>query len=977
GLELSSPTVATYNAFANNLFREYSMLIGLESESTLLTEAGAFQLVKRILKDQVEDFDLELSEQDQSYERLVELVLEINQQIVENRTTAEEVSAEINTFIKAVNSLPKKIGDSDGSQFAYIKEFTAPVGQTPLLADLAKKYQEQKVVEGYVDYADQIRYACDAVEKHPELVVAEQRKRFTHVLLDEYQDTSFLQTKLLQGLFSNHSVLAVGDPNQSIYGWRGASASNLDSFGTDFGAGFGEGTGQVRQYMLQTSWRNPSNVLEIANDLARPLALAPSYLAGVSNSEKLRVATLQSKPNAIEGRIQLDYYETVHEEAEAVASWLKAKFDESKQVPSAAVLMRSRTHMSLFRDAIESKGIPADAFGLGGLLETPEVLDLISALRVIHTPNSGSALIRLLAGPRWRIGAKDIAALNQYARGLDRLISPLSNEDQVYSPEDATSIVDAIDYLADETKTPRGQISDAGFERMRDAAQLLRGLRRQVGLPLLEFTHLVMQELWLDIEVQANPKKMNPMANLNAFFEKVASFATNNSAATLGNFVEWLDYLAVKERIEVADVTKRHGVVQLLTIHAAKGLEWNYVAIPELRSGTQEKTGGWITPGKWPHQLRGDAASLPQLSLKGVGTQKEFADARKAFQEEMKVHLERESRRVMYVAITRPETELFVSGSYWKPGVKNAAAPNQYFMNIANSMHRLGLISTEKANRFEAGSTFEEQPIDSSAWVASWPLQPFGEEHAVVFKQRAKEVEKAKAEAPIQHRLQKTIELLLVEEQQRIENVSAVELPVRIPASNFHKYIFDFDETVMTALRPLPEEPYQQSLTGTEFHGWLEGRFGRGAIIDIDTIGEEEAEENPAVDIRQLQKTFAESRWAGLTPVDVEVEIQVSIGSNTFICKLDAVYKTESGFEIVDWKTGSPPKDKAQEEAKALQLALYRMAYSKYKNVDPELISSCLFFVTDNLVISPQVKTEAEIISLWATVLNQIEAEKN
>ncbi len=972
-LESSSPTVATYNAFANNLFREYSLLIGLESESTLLTEAGAFQMVKRILREHADAFEIELSEQDQSYEKLVELVIELNQQMIENRISADQVVSEINGFVESVNELPQKVGGPASTKFGYISKFTNTVKQTPLLAELAKLYQTKKVEEGYVDYADQIAYACDAVEKHAEIVVAEQRQRFTHVLLDEYQDTSFLQTRLLQGLFGNHSVLAVGDPNQSIYGWRGASASNLLSFGTDFGAGFGETEGKVRQFMLQTSWRNPSNVLELANDLARPLAAQPAYLVRPVNDEALQVATLQPKPNAAAGNIHIDFYETVHQEAEAVAAWFKQKFDQSSQAPSAAVLLRSRTHMSIFRDAIEAQGIPADAFGLGGLLETPEVLDLISALKVIHTPNSGSALIRLLAGPRWRIGAKDIGALNQYARGLDRLISPVSSEDQVYSPEDATSIVDALDYLADESKAPRGQISDIGFERMRDAAQLLRRLRRQVGLPLVEFTHLVMQELWLDIEVQANPKKLTPMANLNAFFEKVAAFASNNSSPTLGNFVEWLDYLAVKERIEVADVTKRQGVVQLLTIHAAKGLEWNYVAIPELRASNQESTLGWISAGKLPHQLRGDAASLPQLTTSGLSIQKDFGDAQKAFQEEMKVHLERETRRVMYVAVTRPENELFISGSYWKPGVKKAAAPNEYFMSMANTMHRLGLISAETANKFEAGSVHEEQPIDSSAWVVNWPLKPFGEEHAAIFKQRAAEVSTAKALPITEHELQKSIELLLIEEQQRIENVAKVELPVRIPASNFHKYIFDFEKTVQTALRPMPEKPYQQSLTGTEFHGWLEAQFGRGAIIDIDSLESDDLEEVATLDIRALQQTFANSKWAGQTPVDVEIEIQVSIGTNTFICKLDAVYKTEAGFEIVDWKTGAPPKDKAQEEAKALQLALYRLAYSKYLNIDPETITTCLFFVTDNLVISPKVKSEKEIIELWQAVLARVE----
>jgi DNA helicase-2/ATP-dependent DNA helicase PcrA len=173
----------------------------------------------------------------------------------------------------------------------------------------------------------------------------------------------------------------------------------------------------------------------------------------------------------------------------------------------------------------------------------------------------------------------------------------------------------------------------------------------------------------------------------------------------------------------------------------------------------------------------------------------------------------------------------------------------------------------------------------------------------------------------------------------------------------------------------MPEQPYQQSITGTEFHGWLERQFGQGIAVDIDSLTDDSDASVPeGIDISNLQETFARSQWAGRKPEDVEIEIQVAIERNIFICKLDAVFATDDGFQIVDWKTGKAPETAEDEEAKALQLALYRMAYSRYKGIDPSKISCALYFVTDDRVLEPSIKSEAEIIELWQSVLAKVQS---
>lgn len=199
-------------------------------------------------------------------------------------------------------------------------------------------------------------------------------------------------------------------------------------------------------------------------------------------------------------------------------------------------------------------------------------------------------------------------------------------------------------------------------------------------------------------------------------------------------------------------------------------------------------------------------------------------------------------------------------------------------------------------------------------------------------------------------------------------------MPVRIPASRFKEFLTELDEVAELYRRPVPREPFAATMAGTLFHTWVEERFGSFSVKDeLDEQVEIVDDGNPALDIENLKEIFEASRFASMTPADIECEIQVTLGTNTFICKIDAVFETEEGFEIVDWKTGVPPKTPEDIAEKALQLALYRMAYAKFKGVDADKIKVCLYYVNDNLEIRPEeVKSEDELVELWNSVLSRV-----
>jgi DNA helicase-2/ATP-dependent DNA helicase PcrA len=949
--DFAPPNISTYNAYANGLFRDFALAIGYEPEAALLTEAAAFQLAREVIVRHGSEVDSRLTDLDINLNPLIDAVLALAQEMNDNIVSAMQVEDVIDGVFSALRDLPKKAESSDLTQFAYMADILKSLVSTPVVAKLAEAYIQEKRRQGYVDYSDQVALAERAVREVP-AVRERERENFRQILLDEYQDTSYLQTRLLKNLFAGASVFAVGDPNQSIYGWRGASASNLSQFHQDFESGQA-----AAHFTLSTSWRNPASVLELANRL----------------TGELQVVTLQPRAGAGEGQISIKFEQDMNQEAAEVASWFKTKMAGDS---TGALLMRKRSQMPLFVDAMQSMGLDVEVIGLGGLLEMPEVVDLICALRVIHYPEAGSQLIRLLTGPRWRIGAKDIERLHRYA---NRLAKPADEDlklrqQEGLAKEDALSLVDALDLLLDEKNAELIGFSDAGLPRLKDAAQTLRNFRRRTGMPLVEFVRVVEQELWLDIEVAANPRRKNPMAHLNAFAAVVSSYAGSNNRPHLGAFLEWLEFADERERFEIPNANPEKGVVQVLTIHAAKGLEWDNVCVANLVEGDFPGDGkggaGWLGIGRLPYPLRGDRESLPEWRYHGATSQPEAKQSHEAFKAATKAHQLLEELRLIYVAVTRPKAELLLTGSFWKPGNKKPREASRFLRTALELPSLAEVVLPELAS--------EANPLTEIQKFESWPLDPLGERHrSEVESARDRTLlaidqqEELLAGLSFGDRVQADIELLLAERDEAMKARKIVELPVRVPASRFKDFVTDLPTLLERYRRPMPQKPYKQTRTGTLFHSWVEARYGAEHLVeDLDSLDNDNR--NLELDsIQVLRANFEKSRWANLLPLEVEREIQLTIRGNTFICKLDAVFETAAGVEIIDWKTGKKPKNKQDEDLRALQLALYRLAYSRFSGVPLESIEASFYFVADDVEIKPQrLLDEAELIELWTKTLS-------
>ena len=656
--------------------------------------------------------------------------------------------------------------------------------------------------------------------------------------------------------------------------------------------------------------------------------------------------TLTPKPGAEKGSVEVSFSQDIEQEARSIASWLKPKADAGA---SCAVLMRKRSSMGLVVDVLQQAGIEVEVVGLGGLLELPEIVDLVSALKVVQRADSGAELIRLLTGARWRIGIKDIDRLFVLAK---KLSGP--KVEGVFSAP--LSIVEALDATLSKNLKLLDAFSDSSLARLQQAAELFRNLRSATALPLADYVRVVAEELWLDIELRANPALKNPLSKLQSFYEIVSGYSSTSAASALGSFLDWLDYAAKKERFELPKNNPGAGVVQVLTIHAAKGLEWDYVAISNLVEddfpSRSRNSSGWLAAAELPFPLRGDASSLPVFDYLGVQTQSELKKAIDKFKSDNREHQLREEYRLIYVAITRAKKSLFVSGCYWKPGNQNPRTPSRFLEQLVPEGFEFPKLESDV------------NPLDLAPKTKSWPVEPLTKLQEQKLQESATAVARAELELSelAEGQLEKAqihdeIDLLLKEQDERIQNLSLVNLPVRIPASRFKEFIKDVSAQAARYQRPVPAKPYFQTRTGVVFHSWVEEFL----VSEIDSP--------QSTSIEQLSEIFKKSRFAQLEPVDVELEINLTQGVNTFVCKLDAVFQKQDRFEIVDWKTGSSPKTPEESELMVLQLALYRFAYSKFRNIPVEQIDVCFYFVAEDTEFRPEkIPSGEELVASWQSL---------
>ncbi|KIP53773.1 ATP-dependent DNA helicase [Leucobacter komagatae] len=1019
GLEL--PDVSTYNSFAAGVLQEFGASAGLAPGAVVIDEATAWRVARETL---LASDDPELVTSELRTPTLIRHVIAMDRAVADHLTSFDRVDQLVAEF-RAVTRLPYNDKEDpekpSGKVYAKVRDAVKAIEETPLITRLARAYGEEKQRRGLIDFSDQLSLATQALDAAPE-ALGVLRGRYQAILLDEVQDTSVGQTRLLAKLFGGMPVMAVGDPHQSIYAWRGASAEGLRSFHADFRGGDAAAT-----LTLSVSWRNPTRVLEAANAVSAELRA----------NAVVDVPELRPRPGAGEGHVDVAFPETVHEERELLAAWMaRARAEipgKNGEPPTAAVIFRKRAAMPAFSAALTEAGVPNRIVGLGGLLSTPEVTDVVSCLRCLWYADAGGDVIRLLAGPRFRIGVADLAGLRDAARWFakrDIRQQPLADEDRAADsvlpdPDREYTLIDALDAIStmrDLDHSALKGITEVGRERLREAGQLLRDLRQGVGGSTADLIGAVTHALRLDIELEANEARgagAGALANIEAFTELAEGFLAIDTRGTLASLLEWVERAIEDDDVAEHVAAPLPGTVQLITAHGSKGLQWDIVAVPRMVTdefpGSARSGSGWLRTGELPDELRGDRGARPQLNWRIATTQKELVERLDEYRTDLKERHAEEERRLAYVAITRSARLLLLSGSFWG-GQTRPRTPSVYLRELQEGFFP----------ELPEESAYEADPSEIAELTANWPLDPLGNRAPAVFR-AANEVlsaiaERSETAAGAAETADSTVAAeaaaegdgsgtaidatvrLLLAERAAAEALAAgttdtpsADLPERVTASTFHEFVEDPVTAERRRIRPVPQRPYRRTRVGNRFHEWVERRAttpGGTALpligLDPDEWDAGRSEFDTEAELQPLIEVFERSRWAHRKPIAVELEVTLPFAGRTLVCKLDAVYSvehpveapadragagesTETRFEVVDWKSGRAPVNAAERESRFFQLDLYRHAYAQWAGIDPGRIDVSLFYVAEDIEIrGAEARSIADLEAVWLAAADKL-----
>jgi len=606
--------ISTFHSFCDKLLRRHSLDIGLSNNYKLVNETEAWLLIKKNIKRFNLDYYRPLGNPTKFIHALIKHF---------SRCKDEGISAE--QYLEYAESIKL---DSDNVEF--VKQLDLPDDfakmkkaerQTLLKQEILRVsevarayhiYQQILIENDCLDFGDLINYTINLLKTRP-LILEKYRKQFKYILVDEFQDTNFVQYDLIKLLAApKNNLTVVGDDDQSIYKFRGASISNIMQFKDDFP--------KAEEVVLTENYRSAQEILDIAYKFI--VQNNPNRLEA-----KLKINKQLHSNQTFAGLVEHKHFESIDAEAQAIVSQI---LNIQKQTQCTwsdfAILVRANDSANIFINYLDSANIPYQFLALKGLYTKSVIIDVLNYLRLLDNYHEGTAVFRVLNFACFNIKTDQIVRIVHYARKKSM---------SLYEALKKVVIIPGIEV---ETVTKIGKI----YSQIENDTNLAQNKR-----PTEVLLNFLYNSGYLeDIKNQNEKMAKENISYLQQLFQKIKEIETTYEDARIKDVVEVFDLeLQSGEMGRLAfDAETGPDVVKIMTVHSAKGLEYDYVFIPNL------------VDRKFPTDERHEAIEIPVALINEDLPEGDF-------------HLE-EERRLFYVAMTRAKKGLFFSSAEDYGGVR-------------------------------------------------------------------------------------------------------------------------------------------------------------------------------------------------------------------------------------------------------------------------------------------------------------------
>lgn len=895
GNEALKLTVANFHSYALEVVRENAAFLGVEAEAPVLRRGRAWLMVLEELS--AEDLSLralDLSDPATAADRVLNLLSAAKNDLVELGALRDRTEEDLRNPL------------ATGEMKVCFEERLD-------LLDLAGRFEERRQRRGLLRYEDMISLAARVLEDQE--MGPPYRDRYDLVVVDEFQDTNPAQLRLVELLAGGDlsRVIVIGDDLQSIYNFTGASIRNIQTFEDLAGVPLGSHT-----FPLSVNFRSAGRILDLANHIAREVHPQtspdePKILTPRDDAPKGEVRGFVETSDALEGR--------------EIAVRIKELVEGGTSPGSCAVLIRRWDQAASLLDALSGAGIPCEVAESGDLLSRPEITFLSDYLRLVAMPAaSGDALLRLLSRGPFLLSTADLRGVFGAPDG----------------PQAALSDPASVTGLSPEARER--------LTRLRDVLDELEG-ELAAADSLGTFVERAIEVTGLGGELRSTPAPGARLALqfLGLFRDVAREFGEVQYIEELIRYLEIMDDATSAER--VAPPTEHADAVRVMTVHRAKGLEFDHVFVPGLSHDLFPNSRSRLdSPLEKAHALP------PPLKLnpdpEAVAAYEAFDAA--ALKKAMKREAQEEEGRLFYVAATRARLSLTLSRAYFYRRNKTSKKPGRFWEVLEGAPAEAALVLPPEPEVPESNPNIAAGSEREPAAIDPWPLRAASAGDAAEIADYLgvegweEELGELRRDVRAIPELPRAEHLLPPPETHSPSSLMTFET---CPRRYYHEHIFSVPSVVGDL-----EDARDY---GSEMHAWIEG--GMVGEPPKRQEGGEPSGGPPPVDFRDTdygRRAAQYELFEGDRPPEsgparmVEVPFTLPLDGTEIRGRIDAVFIDEDGtFHLVDWKTGRP----RQSFTGRLQLPLYALAANRLWGVEPEKMRLVYVFTYDGSTVAVNI----------------------